>query len=222
MLTILEQSRSVKKLGPFRTHKWKSSNTSPNTLTETFWNVKTQFRKFNFIQYLKLKVLLGEANLLETRLCYDAPGVLQDNLYCDALRAWRTDVPKHILWQRLQALQRLEGLPEWHSNLLNTWNGVIRYEIEEIRCSIRKVKKYSGYVRNSSSVGSKRGSQTYRPEPESFEWTTNVEKDYYQFLTVGEFNSGHPGSIIFTLMRTKSSKRNPESKGYETSFSSFL
>lgn len=209
MLTILLQSVSAKNVRHFRTHRWKSSNIQPNTLTETFWNSRTPFRKFTFIKYLQIKVLLGYANLIETRCCYDAPGVLEDDLFIDALRAWKTDVPRNILWQRLQLLQRLEGQPEWSENLYYTLDNCISYEIEEHRYSIRKVKKYSGYVRNSSAVGSKRGSKIFMPEPESFEWTTNVEKDYYHFLTVGEFDSGLPGDIIFTLMRTKSSKRNP-------------
>lgn len=199
MLTILEQSVSDNRLRSFRTHKWKSSNNLMNTSTETFWSVRTQFRKHRFIQYVKLKVLMGRASLFEQRLCYDAPGVLKDNLFIEALRAWRTDVPRSILWQRLQWLQELEARPIWSENLYHTYDNCVCYEIEEIRISIRKVKKYSGYVRNSSSVGSKRFSVTTRPEPESFEWNTNEELDYYQFLTVGEFSSGQPGTVIVTL-----------------------
>jgi len=209
MLTILEQSGSERKVRNFRTLKWKSSNNIPNTLSETFWMVRTTQRKYTFIEYLKLKVLTGRASLIETRLCYDAPGVLGDDLFIEALRAWKTDVPKSILWQRLQALQRLLQRPVWSENLYYTYGNCFSYEIEEVRTSIRKVKKYSGYVRNASSIGSKRQSNPYRPEPESFEWNTNAEVDYYQFLTVGEFDSGAPGDVIFTLMRTESPKRKP-------------
>jgi len=210
MLTILDKSIHGKKsLRNFSRHTWKSANNLANTLTETFWSIKTPTRKHTLIQYLQLKVLLGRANLLETRLCYDAPGVLKDNLFIEALRAWKTDVPKNILWQRLQQLQRIEGRTEWSENLYYTYDNVLVYEVEEIRRSIRKVKKYSGYVRNSSAVGSKSSSNLYRPEPEMFEWNNNYEKDFYHFLTVGKFDSGAPGSIIFTLMRTESSKRKP-------------
>lgn len=162
---------------------------------------------FTFIEYLQLKVLLGKASLDECRAAYDAPGVLKDDLFISALRAWMTDVPRNILWQRLQLLQRLEGRPEWSENLYYTYNGVINYELVEIRRPIRKVKKYSGYVRNSSAVGSKRKSNLTITEPEIFEWNTNVEIDYHLFLTVGEFDSGAPGDIFFTLKRTKSPKR---------------
>lgn len=208
MFTILEKSVSDRKLENFRTFTWKSSSHLSNTLTETFWNIRTPQRKHTFIQYLQLKVLLGRCNLFETRMCYDAPGVLRDDLFIDALRAWKTDVPRNILWQRLQFLQRIEQRSEWSENLYYTWSNVFVYECEEIRRSIRKVTKYSGYVRNSSQVGSKRNSGFSRPEPEIFEWNSNERKfDYYHFLTVGEFNSGDPGNVIFTLMRTKSSKR---------------
>jgi len=208
MFTILEKSVSDGRLDNFRTLTWRSSSHQPNTQTETFWNIRTPQRKFTFIEYLQLKVLLGFANLTETRCCYDAPGTLKDDLFIDALRAWKTDVHSDILWQRLQLLQRLEQRTEWSMNLYYTLNNCVVYELEEIRRSIRKVNKYSGYVRNSSQVGSKRNLGSSRPEPEIFEWNSNERKiDYYHFLTVGEFFSGDPGNVIFTLMRTKSSKR---------------
>jgi hypothetical protein len=74
------------------------------------------------------------------------------------------------------------------------------------RRTIRKVKKYSGYVRNSSAVGSKRTSKVFIPEAESFEWNYNVEIDFYSYLTVGEFNSGLSGVVDFTLMMDQKSE----------------
>ena len=209
MLTILDQSVSLRKVRHFRIHRWKSANNLANTLSETFWIIKTSTRKHTFIEYLRLKVLLGFANEVETRCCYDSPGTLENILFLDALRAFRTEVSEDTFWERLNYLQRLFNLPEWSPNLYYTLDGVISYEITESRRSIRKVKKYSGYVRNSSSVGSKRRSTSPRPEPERFEWNSNVERDYFSFLTVGEFFSGLPGSIFFTLKRTKSPKRKP-------------
>jgi len=207
MLTILEQSGKGK-VRNFRKLHWDSANHKPETLTKTFWEVRTNYRKHKFIQYLQMKHLNGECNLTEYRCLLDAPGVLRDNLYIDALRAWMTDVPRRILWQRLATLQRLLQLPEWSLNLYYTYNGSVNYEIVEARQPIRKVKKFSGYVRNSSSVGSKRRSSSSRPDPESFEWNTNVEIDYYLFLTVGEFNSGLPGMLTVTPMMAQRKSRN--------------
>lgn len=207
MLTILSKSVSPKKVKNFHTFQWRSSNNLSNTLTETFWIVRTPFRKFKFIEYLQLKNLMGLTNEVEVRCLIDAPGVLTDPLYIAALRAVKTVGVSRIFWERLRLLQRLLGVPEWSENLYYTYDGVCFYEIEEVRRSIRKVKKYSGYVRNSSSVGTKSSRTISRPEPEIFEWNNDVETDYYEFLTVGEFHSGPPGLILFTLMRTKSSKR---------------
>lgn len=203
MLTILYHSATANKLGHFRELSWRSSNNLSDSRTETFWKIKTNFRKFNFIEYLKMKLLIlgsKSMSLGEIRCLYDAPGVLQDNLYVDALRAWNTEVEKKVLWQRLAWLQLLTDKKPWSENLFYTLNGIIRYELEELRFSIRKVIKFSGYVRNSSQVGSKKSSNIYRPEPERFEWTTNVEIDFFLFLTVGEFDSGIPGSTIILKM----------------------
>jgi len=210
MLTILGHSVSDKKLKNFRTFTWKSSNNLSDSKTETFWEIKSNFHKFKFIEYLKLKALSKELSLLEMRLLFDAPGVLTDNLYFDALRAWKTDVPKKVLWQRLAFIQRMLDLKEYSPNLYYTYEGTLRYEISELRSSIRKVVKYSGYVRNSSQVGSKRSSNIFKPEPERFEWNTNVEIDYFLFLTVGEFDSGVPGStIILKMDQSKIRNGNP-------------
>lgn len=212
MFTILEQSVSKQKLKSFRTLKWRSSNKPKNESSETFWVVRTQFRRQKFLQYLQMKRLLDLCSDFELRCLYDVPGVLEDNLYLDALRAWKTDVPKDILWQRLQVIQRFLQRPEWSPNLFYTYDGTICYEMMETLRPIRKVKKYSGYVRNSSSVGSKRNSRLSLHEPESFEWNSNVEIDYYSFLTVGEFFSGQPGNVFFTLMKDRKSETVPNKK----------
>jgi len=209
MLTILEQSTLGRIKGPLHILKWGSSNNLANTSTKTFWEIKTSFRKFNFIKYLQLKVLMDQANETELRCCFDAPGVLNDDLFLDALRAKQSKINTEVLWQRIEILQRIFDLTIWNQNLYYTLANVVTYEIKEIRSSIRKVKKYSGYVRNSSAVGSKRKSNNTKPEPENFEWNSGCDRDYYHFLTVGEFISGLPGDIFFTLKRTKSPKRLP-------------
>lgn len=133
----------------------------------------------------------------------DAPGVLRDDLFIDALRAWKTDVPKKILWQRLATLQRLLLRPQWEPNLYYTYNGSIAYEMVEARSPIRKSKKFSGYVRNSSSVGSKKRSASFDLEPENFEWTDIVVYDFYSYLTVGEFDFDLFRVSSFTPMSSK-------------------
>lgn len=200
MLTILYQSVSERKIANFRTLTWGSANNLSDSRTKTFWEIKTNFCKFNFIKYLKLKQLVQGLSDVEFRCLLDAPGVLMDNLYFDALRAWKTEVPQKILWQRLTWLQQLLDQELWSPNLYYTLNGTIAYRLSELRSPIRKVNKFSGYVRNSSQVGSKKSSNIFIPEPEKFEWTPTVEIDFYLFLTVGEFDSGVPGSTIILTM----------------------
>lgn len=150
---------------------------------------------------------MRELNETEYKLLLDSPGVLEDNLFFDALRAWNTEVPDRILWKRLEILQGLLGTDIWNPNLYFTLNGTVRYEIYEMRSSIRKAQKYSGYVRNSSAVGSKRSSQKNVPEPEIFEWNNDVEIDYFLFLSVGELDPGTPGSQIILKMEPEVPKR---------------
>lgn len=190
----------------FRTHRWNSANNLSNTYTKTCWRVRTKIHKHIFIQYLQMKVLMGMATLIEIRACYDAPGVLEDDLFISALRALKTDVPNKTLWQRLQALQRLDGRLEWSPNLYHTWNKEFGYVVEEIRSSIRKVKKFTGYVRNSSAVGTKSSHKIERLEPDKFEWSFEIGRNNFLFLTVGEFYSGAPGDVIFTLMKDQKSE----------------
>jgi hypothetical protein len=94
----------------------------------------------------------------------------------------------------------------WSENLLYTKLGSTGYHIQELRQAIRKADKYSGYVRNSSSVGSKSTNKIFRPEPETFEWNKSVKIDFLEFLTVGEFSSGAPGGIIFSLTKDQKSE----------------
>jgi len=153
-----------------------------------------------------MKAILNLAEPLEYRLLLDWPGVLEDRLFVDALRAKIVLSDSELLFKRLAVLQRLEQLKEFSINLYFTLDGVVRYHISEQRVTIRPVKKFSGYVRNSSSVGSKRSSNISIPEPENFEWEFDVKKDYFTFLTVGELTSGVPGNLGLTLKMDQKSE----------------
>lgn len=185
--TILSKSSFGKKLQSFRTLRWKSSNQQANKSTETFWIAKTNFRLHKFLLFLKMRHLLGSSSEVEVKVLLDGPGVMKDDLFIDALRAKISGVPIDLLLERLNWLQRLEGKQEWSFNLLKTWENCINYEIMEIRKPVRKAKKFSGWVRNSSAVGSKRPGKS-KSEPEIFEWSNFDNLDYFEFLTVGRFN----------------------------------
>jgi hypothetical protein len=157
-----------------------------------------------------MKMFFGNLSMVEYKCLMDAPGVLTDDLFIESLIASRQITDKDILLQRLNILQTLMNRKLWNTNLYYTMSGVTHYHIQECRKTIRKADKYSGYVRNNSSVGSKNTSKKFLPEPETFEWDNNEQIDFLRFLTVGELSTGMPGDILFTLTRTKSPKRIPK------------
>jgi hypothetical protein len=138
---------------------------------------------FKFIEYMKMAHFYEGLPEVELRCLFDAPGVLSDRKYLSLLRA-KEFVDFEVLEQRFNIVNFLLEEPEWSMNLLFTLRGTLNYEITEIRQAIRPVKKYSGYVRNISSIKTKLSKG--RPEPEIFEWTNSCEIDYFKFFTVGE------------------------------------
>lgn len=188
MYTLLEQSDNQKVLKNFRNLRWRSTNNLPNSSTETFWIVRTNFRMYTFIQYIKMKAFFDEITPLEARMLYDAPGVLSDCLFISALRAKHSDVQVNILLRRLAQVQLWLQSKPWTPNLYYTYNNSVTYELIEARQSIRKGKKYSGYVRNPSSVGSKKAKKPINIIPESFEGNSYEEFDWYEFLTIGKIS----------------------------------
>jgi hypothetical protein len=178
------------------THRWNSSRQFPDSPTKTFWQLKSSNRIDTLVKYLQIKALLGFCSVIELQALVDYPRILGDRLFIEALRAWKTDVPESILWQRLQLLQRLTGRSEWSKNLFYTLSKVVNYELELKTEAIRRVKKYSGYVKNSSSVGSKRPRTVFLEETESIQWVLSEDINYYEFLTVGEYYLGNLGRIV--------------------------
>lgn len=206
MITILEKSVSAKPLRSFRTLTWNSTNNLSDTATKTFWQVRTPFRKFTFIEYMKMRMFFDGLPIFLQRCLFDAPGTLNDKLFVQLLIANNQVSDKEILVQRLNILQKLIGKLVWDTNTYFAISGNAQYRIEEIRQAIRQSNKYTGYVRNSSSVGSKRMTQRTNLTPETFEWTKSEEIDFLRFLTVGEFASGTPGSQYLILKMDQKSE----------------
>lgn len=206
MLTSRKISETQRTLKNFRELRWRSSTKPSNIRVETFWVIRTNVRKEKFLLYMKLKFLIEGLTEDELQLLIDAPGILSDSLFLDALRAIRFGISLKILEQRLQQLYTL-GITQFNFslNLYYTLSGTISYQTYLSEKPIGKIKRFSGYVRNSSSVGSKRKSGT-RAIPEHFQWNNSVEYDYFHFLTVGELTSGASGGnslILKSSIRTK-------------------
>lgn len=206
MLTILAESTQGKPLRNFRILRWGSSNNLPDTATKTFWQIRTLQKKFNFIEFMKMKMFFGNLDLVQYACLMDAPGVLNDDLFVATIVAARITQNREQLISRLNFIQKLENRRLWNTNLYYTLSGVVSFQMQECRQAIRKANKYSGYVRNSSAVGSKSSQSKFIPEPETFEWNQTKRIDYLQFLTVGELTQGTPGEIFFTLTKDQKSE----------------
>jgi hypothetical protein len=177
------------------THKWGSSSNPLTNPGKTFWIVNSNFRKHHFLQYLKMKYLFGSLNDIEMRCLFDAPGVLKDDLFVSARRAQLSGTDNKTLGNRLCSISLMLNKPRIDLYLYKQW-GFCEYQLLEFSKPIRKPKKYSGYVRSPSSVGSKRRINSDL-DPGIFEWSPVVQIDYYHALTVGDLILGE--SLVMHL-----------------------
>jgi len=134
-----------------------------------------------------LQHFLGDLDLLEFRCLIDFSGTLRDELFIALLRAKISEVPMGILLKRFNFIKTMLGQEPWEKGAFLSREGDLKYELFELRKPLRKVKKYSGYIKSPSAKKSTRGKLSI-PEPEIFEWSQYGEIDYYEFLTVGRFS----------------------------------
>jgi hypothetical protein len=193
---ILEKfSKGYKPGQSFRTYRWRSSTPTRYNPGFVRWSIRSRQKQFTLIHMLKLIVLWGNPTLKEVQLAYDAPGVLNDELFIAALRA-KMKITPSVLSARLTKITQLLGRKSFSMNMFKTWK-FVSYQVEEQDIPTRKTKGYSGYVRSPSAVGTKRIGPRILPEPEIFEWSEVVEYNYYEALTVGDFNLGE--SLVIHL-----------------------
>jgi len=166
---------------------WKSSVPPTNNSAETFWHVQTNLRLQTFLLLKKMEFLFTGISIMEQQLLFDAPGVMKDKFFLGCISAYQSEVPKELLDRRLKIVCSIFDFPEIGTPLIKQIRGTARYRIRLIQNPIRKAKKFSGWVRNSSAVGSKRQTGS-RPEPGTFKWDVGDEIDYFHILTVGEFS----------------------------------
>jgi hypothetical protein len=198
---ILEESRRGNpRIGGFRTRRWDSANQQPNQLTKTFWELETNYRFTKFLQVLQMQLLFnGSIPLVEMRALLDSDAVLlTDDLWIDTLSVINSRVvSRDTALKRMQLLQSLLGVsPIWTQNLLYTYLGNLKYTLMEIRVPIGKVKKFSGWVRSSSAVGSKRTSVRIDLDGETVENFNDEWKfNFVEFLSVGRLY-GPSGELL--------------------------
>lgn len=219
-LNVLWKSdQKLKQQKGIKTFRWKSSDQQPNSLSETFWELQTAVRLSTFIECKKLELFLRGLDFIEYQCLVDAPGFFSDRLFLELMRALASWPPSRLNDQRIVLLQRLEPLqsmlcrPIWTENLLYTYLGILDYRLAHLRVPIGKIKKFSGWVRNSSAVGSKSQSGLTFLEPEIQERLTSIEFDYYTYFTsnTAAFDDlgVSAGTLLYTLLRKSFSERSP-------------
>jgi hypothetical protein len=124
----------------------------------------------------------------ETQALYDFPGVLDDPLFVNLLRAkfslaldWQSR--QSDLLERVRILRSALGCSNWNLNLLYAYQGNLKYELILTQRRIRPFKKYSGYCKTPSAAGTKRSSfKVGENLPETFDRTKFEERDLVPFL----------------------------------------
>lgn len=184
--TSLAVLRNGQIKGPRHELHWWSSTPSKMNPGQTFWFVTSRNSKDKFLLLLKYKELVGEIEKVEQRCLFDQLGTLRDELFLASLTAHRVNnVPLKSLLGRVEFLAKLYDLPFLTSKDYQAQKGQ-PYEIREIDLPTRRPKKYSGWVRNSSAVGSKRSGPKIEPDVKfGFEEYVR-EFNFLEFLTVGE------------------------------------
>lgn len=188
-----------------------SSTTPSNKLERRFWRVVSNVKLNTFLTYMKLECLFGKITESDLQMLIDSPGIMADVVFLDALRALRNNLTDaKTLGEDMSFLFQMGLIPtNYTPNLLYTLRGVVKSEITQETFSVRAAKKFSGYVRNSSSVGSKRKGNLSIPEPETGSWANPDVIDFFYFFSVGELNMGQPGSSKLALKSPSRTKRNP-------------
>lgn len=190
---------------PLRTFRWKSNSSfSEVTRRETFWIIKSNVRLQTSLDFMKLLYIWGLLTPKEQQIILDHPGTLADPIFrALAVAKVQTKIPLEDLVDNLEKFCSLLGRKNnFRKSLVSQWSGNIAIEIKEKDFPIRSAKKFSGYVRNSSSVGSKRMSKfTFEPIPEKFSPERFEEYEFiYEAITVGEVVS-RSGALTVTLKR---------------------
>lgn len=143
----------------------------------TFWKVQSNMKRDKFIHYCKLRLLYETTDGKEQQFLFDAIDFDPFFVACYKLKGNLED-------DRVGKIAVLFGLKNYTRKLYRQWNGNVKFHIIEIGRPIGKITKFSGYVRSSSSVGSKRPNKT-NLDPRTEIWTEELEYNYVELLTVG-------------------------------------
>lgn len=171
--------------GPFKTFSV-SKSTNRETGIEIRLLVYSQGSRAKVVKYLWLKYLWDELTKEEFELFLILPETLNSEVKIAVLRSLLI-YGKKIIRERLVKVEDLLGL---ESSARIKYQGYKRLDVEikQITRRLKRVPKFSGWVRSLSAVGSKRPGGPRELEPLAIIENDYEEKefDWYTYLTVGE------------------------------------
>lgn len=146
---------------------WKAFAPSPElTRSESCWRVESSQPKEQMLKFLRLKYFWTECTKQEHELMFAHPEFLKDlefNVLLTVLAS--TELSREEIVRRAEsALKFIGKSSNFRKRLLPQWNNDIFLKCELTTRPIRPHKAFSGWVRNASSVGSKKSSLSI-PEP---------------------------------------------------------
>lgn len=199
--------------GPFKTHKFGLS-TDREKGTLSFLIVYSQGSRHKVMEFLWLKLIWDELSHSEFELLYHSPEFLNDERKFAFLRACLI-LPKKILRRRLLAIEGILGIKLSSRERYLGMKSRLDLEIHKGLGRLPKVRKYSGYCKTPSSVGTKRGRGVVDTTPDSllpdeYEFE-NGTVDWYNLLSVGDIP-------LFPGERSKFNHPDEASEGSETEF----
>jgi len=182
------------KKGTFFGATWPAiSPSSELTRSESFWHVRSNVRREVMLKFLRLRFFWEQTSDPEKEFSFTHPGFLQD-LEFNVLLALltTTELSRIEIVERMEkALKLLDRKSNFSMNLISQWNNHILIIADLESRPIRSHKAYSGWVRNASSVGSKRKKPSI-PEPISEDMPENKIDEFnflYELISVGRIET---------------------------------
>lgn len=163
---------------------WKAySPSSELTRSQSFWNTWSSCSEEKMLRFLRLRAFWLETNFTEREFAFSHPKFLNDVEFNALLTVLATtELTKSEIVRRCEYVLNLIGKrSNFREGLLKQWDSNILISSTLTTGPIGKHKAFSGWVRNSSSVGSKRSVRSSNPEPLAEDFSEDMF-DEYEFL----------------------------------------
>lgn len=161
-------------------------NTNRETGSEERLLVYSKGSRASTSEFLWLKWLWGTLSKAEYELFIALPETIKEDMKYDALRASITIPMRQIRKRLIQYPYHPLGKAPTYSRFLGLRKAII-VETNKYQRTLPKVPKFSGWIKSSSQLGSKRPRGSGLPEPihTQEENDASIKFDWYFYLTVG-------------------------------------